>query len=215
LITTLATMQMVKGLTFLVSGGVAVGITSGAFLWLGTSSPLHVQTPVWLCLACFGFFGFLLARTTFGRNTLAVGGNEEAARLAGIAVTRLKIVIFTMQGVVAAFAGVVLAARMGSGQPKSSEGFELEVIAACVLGGVSLTGGVGRMSFVVAGVLIMGVVENAMDLWEVDPMWRYVVRGAVLLAAVLFDRYKQVRAEAVARRPAAAPPPAPGSERQP
>ena len=136
----------------------------------------------------------LLNRTTFGRNTLAIGGNEEAARLAGIAVPRTKIVVFAMQGLIAAFAGIVLAARMKSGQPKSSEGFELEVIAACVLGGVSLTGGVGRISFVIAGVLIMGIVQNAMSLLNVESFWQYGVRGTILLAAVLFDRFKQQRA---------------------
>jgi L-arabinose transport system permease protein len=152
-----------------------------------------VQTPVWLCAACFCLFGFLLDRTTFGRNTLAIGGNEEAAHLAGVPVVRLKVLIFTIQGIVAAFAGIVLASRMTSGQPKSSEGFELEVIAACVLGGVSLTGGVGRMSFVLAGVLIMGVVQNAMSLLNIDSFYQYVVRGAILLAAVTFDRLKQRR----------------------
>ena len=89
------------------------------------------------------------------------------------------------------FRDLLLAARMGSGQPKVGEGFELEVIAACVLGGVSLTGGVGRMSFVVAGVLIMGVVQNAMSLKNINFDWQYVVRGSVLMAAVLFDRLKQ------------------------
>jgi len=193
LITTLATMQMVKTLTFKVSEGKAIGVANPAFFWLGQSSFLGLQTPVWLCFACFLFFGFLLDRTTFGRNTLAIGGNEEAARLAGISVPRTKIIIFAMQGLIAAFAGIVLAGRMASGQPKSSEGFELEVIAACVLGGVSLTGGVGRISFVIAGVLIMGIVQNAMSLLNVESFWQYGVRGAILLAAVLFDRLKQRR----------------------
>jgi len=193
LITTLATMQMVKGFTFIVSGGRAVGVASDAFSALGLSRFLGVQTPVWICAASFCVFGFLLDRTTFGRNTLAIGGNEEAAHLAGVPVVRLKVLIFTIQGIVAAFAGIVLASRMTSGQPKSSEGFELEVIAACVLGGVSLTGGVGRMSFVLAGVLIMGVVQNAMSLLNIDSFYQYVVRGAILLAAVTFDRLKQRR----------------------
>jgi len=91
----------------------------------------------------------------------------------------------------AALAGVVLASRMTSGQPMSSQGFELEVISACVLGGVSLTGGVGTMSFVIAGVLIMGTVQNVMNLLNVPPFYQYVARGLILLAAVLFDRLKQ------------------------
>ena len=193
LITTLATMQIVRGLAYIVSGGKAVGVAREAFFVLGNTSFLWLPTPVWLCLACFLLFGFLLDRTTFGRNTLAIGGNPEAARLAGIRVDRVKIAIFAMQGLVAAFAGIVLASRMTSGQPMSSQGFELEVISACVLGGVSLTGGVGRMSFVIAGVLIMGIVQNAMNLENVAPFYQYVARGAILLGAVLFDRFRQRR----------------------
>jgi L-arabinose transport system permease protein len=106
-------------------------------------------------------------------------------------VNRVKITIFVMQGIVAALAGVILASRLTSGQPKSSEGLELQVISACVLGGVSLSGGVGKMSFVIAGVFIMGVVQNAMNLKQIDPFWQYVVSGAILLAAVMLDRLKQ------------------------
>jgi L-arabinose transport system permease protein len=204
LITTLATYQIVKGLAFIVSGGRSVGIVQEGFFALGNAAfPVvrdahgglifQVTTPVWICLACFLLFGFLLQRTTFGRNTLAIGGNEEAARLSGISVDRIKIIIFVMQGIVAALAGIVLASRLTSGQPNSSQGLELQVISACVLGGVSLTGGVGKMSFVIAGVFIMGVVQNAMNLRNVDPFYQYVVSGAILLAAVMLDRLKQRR----------------------
>jgi L-arabinose transport system permease protein len=204
LITTLATYQIVKGLAFIFSGGKSVGIKRQAFFALGNAAwpvvrDVHhrlifqLTTPVWICIGCFLFVGFLLQRTTFGRNTLAIGGNEEAARLAGIPVARIKILIFVMQGIIAALAGIVLASRMTSGQPKSSDGLELQVISACVLGGVSLTGGIGRMSFVIAGVFIMGVVQNAMNLKNVDPFYQYVVSGTILLLAVLFDRVKQVR----------------------
>ena len=103
----------------------------------------------------------------------------------------MKIAIFTLQGVLAAFAGIVLASRMTSGQPNASLGFELEVISACVLGGVSLTGGIGSMAFVIAGVLIMGIVQNAMNLLNVPTFYQYVARGLILLAAVLFDRWKR------------------------
>jgi L-arabinose transport system permease protein len=185
-------MQIVRGLAYIVSDGKAVGITRESFFDLGNSQFFGLPTPVWLCLTCFAVFGFLLESTTFGRNTLAIGGNEEAARLAGIAVDRLKIIIFTLQGALAAFAGIVLASRMTSGQPMSSQGFELEVISACVLGGVSLTGGIGSMSFVIAGVLIMGIVQNVMNLMNVAPFYQYVARGLILLGAVLFDRLKQI-----------------------
>lgn len=191
LITTLATMQIVRGLGFIISDGKAVGIAQEGFFALGNSSLLGVPTPVWIMVASFAGFGFVLNRTVFGRDTLAVGGNAEAAHLAGIPVARVKIVIFTLQGVMAAFAGIVLASRMTSGQPNASLGFELEVISACVLGGVSLTGGIGSMGFVIAGVLIMGIVQNAMNLLNVPTFYQYVARGLILLAAVLFDRWKR------------------------
>ena len=191
LITTLATMQIVRGLGFIISGGTAVGIGLEDFFGLGDSAFLGVPTPVWITVVCFAVFGFILNRTVFGRDTLAVGGNSEAAHLAGIAVTRVKIAIFTAQGVMAAFAGIVLSSRVTSGQPNTSQGFELEVISACVLGGVSLTGGVGSMAFVIAGVLIMGIVQNAMNLMNVATFYQYVARGLILLAAVLFDRWKR------------------------
>lgn len=191
LITTLATMQIVYGINFVLSRGELIGVLHPGFKVLGGTSLLGLELPVWICLGFFAIFGFLLDRTTFGRNTLAIGGNEEAARLAGIAVARTKIVIFALQGIVAAFAGIVLASQFYGGEPKVAAGLELQVISACVLGGVSLSGGVGRMSFVIAGVMIMGIVENSMNLLHVDPYWQNVVRGSILLAAVLFDRFKQ------------------------
>lgn len=193
LITTLATMQIVRGFGYIVSDYKAVGIVKEDFFVLGQSRFLGVDTPIWITIACFLVFGFILNRTVFGRDTLAVGGNLEAAHLAGIAVDRVKIAIFTAQGVMAAFAGLVLASRMTSGQPNTSQGFELDVISACVLGGVSLTGGIGSMGFVVAGVLIMGIVQNAMNLLNIAPGYQYVARGGILLAAVLFDRWKRRR----------------------
>jgi len=129
----------------------------------------------------------------FGRNALAIGGNREAARLAGIAVTRTKMVIFTLQGLVAGAAGVIVAAKMQLAHPRPMEGFSLNVISACVLGGVSLSGGVGTMTGAVVGVLIMGTVENAMDLLNIEYFYKYVIRGSILLAAVLFDQLKQRR----------------------
>jgi L-arabinose transport system permease protein len=193
LITTLATMQIVRGFAFIVSQGKSVSIAHERFFALGSTNLAGLSLPVWLCALFFLVFGVLLSRTVFGRDTLAIGGNEEAARLAGIPVVRTKIAIFVLQGLVAAFAGIVLAARMTSGQPKVAEGLELEVISACVLGGVSLTGGVGSMGAVIAGVLIMGIVQNAMNLLNVEPFWQYVARGMILLGAVLFDRLRQRR----------------------
>jgi L-arabinose transport system permease protein len=194
LIATLASMQIVRGLGFIVSGGSAVGIRNDAFFALGLGTFLSVPNPVWITLGCFVVFGVLLNWTTFGPNTLAIGGNREAARLAGIAVERTKIVIFALQGLMAGLAGVVLASRITSGQPNTSYGFALDVISACVLGGVSLSGGVGTIQGVIIGVLIMGTVQNAMNLMNVPTFYQYVARGAILLAAVLFDQLRRRRA---------------------
>lgn len=193
LITTLATMQIVRGLGYIACGGVSVGIREPSFFVLGNSRLWGIPTPVWITLASFCVFGFILTWTPFGRNVLAIGGNEQAARLAGIRVDRTKIIIFVVQGLMSGFAGVVLAARMTSGQPMTSQGFALEVISACVLGGVSLTGGIGTMTGTIVGVLIMGTVQNAMNLLNIETFFQYVARGVILLGAVLFDQLKQSR----------------------
>lgn len=191
LITTLATMQIVRGLGFIISGGSAIGIAKERFFALGMGSLFHLPNPVWITILCFAVFGIALNKTAFGRATLAIGGSKEAARLAGIPVARVKIVIFTLQGLMAGLAGVILASRMTSGQPNTSVGFSLDVISACVLGGVSLSGGVGTMTGTIVGVLIMGTVQNAMNLENVPTFYQYVARGGILLAAVLFDQFKQ------------------------
>jgi L-arabinose transport system permease protein len=190
LIATLATMLMVRGLAFIVSHGQAVGIANETFMSFGDVRPFGVPLPVVVTGLCFVVFGVLLNHTVFGRNTLAVGGNPEAARLAGVRVERLRIWIFLLQGVVTALAGLILASRITSGQPNSAQGFELDVISACVLGGVSLQGGKARIFGVLVGVLVMGTVENVMNLLDVDAFYQYLVRGVILLAAVLLDQLK-------------------------
>lgn len=190
LIATLATMLMVRGLAFIASKGQAVGIADESFFAFGDTVVLGLPLPIWMTVVCFIVFGVLLNHTVFGRNTLAIGGNPEAARLAGVRVERLRVWIFLLQGVVAALAGLILSARITSGQPNAATGFELDVISACVLGGVSLAGGKARIFGVVIGVLIMGTVENVMNLLNVDAFYQYLVRGLILLAAVLLDQLK-------------------------
>lgn len=190
LITTLATMEIVRGLGFIVSHGQAVGVSSDTFIALGGLAMFGISLPIWVTLACFIVFGVLLNQTVYGRNTLAIGGNPEASRLAGINVERTRVWIFLIQGAVTALAGVILASRITSGQPNAAQGFELNVISACVLGGVSLLGGRATISGVVIGVLIMGTVENVMNLLNIDAFYQYLVRGAILLAAVLLDQLK-------------------------
>jgi L-arabinose transport system permease protein len=190
LITTLATMEMVRGLAFIASHGQAVGVSNADFIYFAGSSFLGISMPIWMTLACFIVFGFLLNSTVYGRNTLAIGGNPEAARLAGIHVERMRVVIFLVQGVIAGLAGVILASRITSGQPNSAQGFELNVISACVLGGVSLKGGSATISGVIVGVCILGTAENVMNLLNIDAFYQYLVRGAILLAAVVVDQQR-------------------------
>lgn len=191
LIVTLATMEIVRGLAFLVSGGEAVSIPAAQFYALGSGTFLGVNWPIWIMLATFAAAGFVLNATVFGRNVLAIGGNAEAARLAGVPVDRVRVTVFALQGLVAALAGIVLASRVTSGQPNTSQGLELAVISACVLGGVSLTGGVATIVGVIVGVLIMGAAQNALNLLDVPTFYQFVVRGGILLAAVILDRLRQ------------------------
>lgn len=191
LIVTLATMEIVRGLAFLVSGGESVAIPAQDFYALGSGSLLGISYPIWAMLGSFALFGFVLNRTVFGRNILAIGGNPEAARLSGVPVLRTRVTVFMLQGLVAGLAGIILAARITSGQPNTSMGLELAVISACVLGGVSLSGGVGTIAGVIIGVLIMGAAQNALNLLNVPTFYQYVVRGGILLLAVIADRMRQ------------------------
>lgn len=191
LIVTLATQMIFRGMAFILSGGRAVGIREAGFFKLGNSMIFGIPTPIWIIIISFIIFGILLNNTVFGKNTLAIGGNTKAARLAGINVDFTKITIFTLQGFMAGFAGVILASRMTSGQPNAAQGLELDVISACVLGGVSLNGGIATMSGVIVGVLIMGMISNVLNLLNVPTFYQYVVRGAVLLIAIYLDKLKQ------------------------
>lgn len=190
LITTLATMQIVRGLALISSDGRAVGINDPSFYQLALSKFFGVPTPIWVMLALFVIFGFVLNRTVFGKNTLAIGGNPEASRLAGVNVTSMRVWIFGLQGLVCAIAGILLASRITSGQPNAATGLELSVISACVLGGVSLAGGRAAMLGVIVGVLIMGIAENVMNLLNIQAFYQYVVRGLILLIAVLLDNLR-------------------------
>ncbi|MDK4717344.1 MULTISPECIES: L-arabinose ABC transporter permease AraH [unclassified Rhizobium] len=190
LITTLATMQIVRGLALIASDGRAVGINDPAFYQLALSRFLTVPTPIWIMVLLFIIFGFTLNRTVFGKNTLAIGGNPEASRLAGVNVVNMRIWIFALQGLVCAIAGILLASRITSGQPNAATGLELSVISACVLGGVSLAGGRAAMTGVIVGVLIMGIAENVMNLLNIQAFYQYLVRGCILLLAVLLDNLR-------------------------
>jgi len=197
LITTLATMQIVRGMALISSDGRAVGINDPAFFNIALSKFLGIPTPIWVLAALFLVFWFVLNRTVFGKNILAIGGNPEASRLAGVKVDRMRIYVFALQGLTCAIAGILLASRITSGQPNSAVGLELAVISACVLGGVSLSGGRATMSGVIVGVMIMGIAENAMNLLNIPAFYQYIVRGVILLLAVLLDN---LRSSALGRR---------------
>lgn len=193
LITTLAMAQMVRGFTFIVCGGQARTIGNANFFSLGNGNFFGIPNPILISILCFGVFGILINKTTYGKDSLAIGGNIEAAHLAGINVDRIKIIIFMVQGLMAGFAGVVLASRMTSGQPNAALGFSLDVISACVLGGVSLKGGIAPIKGVIVGVLIMGTVQDAMNLMNIPTFYQYIARGGILIIAVTIDQIKQER----------------------
>ncbi|MBB4566662.1 MULTISPECIES: L-arabinose ABC transporter permease AraH [Rhizobium] len=197
LIATLATMQIVRGLALIASDGRAVGINDPNFYQLALSTFLGIPTPIWIMVILFILFGFVLNRTTFGKNTLAIGGNPEASRLAGVNVATMRIWIFTLQGFICAIAGILLSSRITSGQPNAAIGLELLVISACVLGGVSLAGGRASMSGVIVGVLIMGIAQNVMNLLNIPAFYQYLVLGSILLIAVTLDN---IRSAAAGRR---------------
>lgn len=191
LIVTLAMMEVVRGFAFLASGGESVAIGLQGFYELGSGGLFGLSWPIWSMIGSFIVFGVMLKATVFGRNILAIGGNPEAARLAGVPITRVRIMVFTLQGLVAGLAGIILAARITSGQPNTSVGLELAVISACVLGGVSLSGGLATIGGVIIGVFIMGTAQNALNLLNVPTFYQYVVRGGILLLAVVADRLRQ------------------------
>jgi len=190
LIATLATLQIVRGLALIASNGRAVGVNDPGFYAIAQTAVLGVPAPIWVMLLCLAGFGFALNRTVFGRNVLAVGGNPDATRLAGVDVVGTRIWIFAIQGVMCGIAGVLLASRITSGQPNAATGLELSVISACVLGGVSLAGGRAAISGVIVGVLILGIAENAMNLLNIQAFYQYLVRGVILLLAVMLDNLR-------------------------
>ena len=181
-------MQIVRGLAYIISDGKAVGIEDERFFTLGYANWLGLPAPIWLTVACLILFGFLLNRTTFGRNTLAIGGNEEAARVIGWPLVMRDARIIPAAAETRPESTKIMILVRTTGTPASRAASSLP---PCVLGGVSLKGGIGKISYVVAGILILGTVENAMNLLNISPFSQYVVRGLILLAAVIFDRYKQ------------------------
>ncbi|KPC49666.1 ABC transporter permease [Amantichitinum ursilacus] len=189
-IATLATMTVLRGLCMVFSHGSPIaGFSSDFFSMLGGGYVAGlIPVPVVGMLVMFAVFWFVLKKTVFGRHVYAVGGNEESARLSGVKVDRIKLWVYTLSGAMSALAGVVLTSRLNSAQPNAGAGYELDAIAAVVLGGTSLTGGRGWIFGTLVGALLIGVLNNGLNLLEVSSFYQQVIKGAVILLAVLIDR---------------------------
>ncbi|MEN3032760.1 ABC transporter permease [Chromobacterium amazonense] len=189
-IATLASMTILRGLALVFSNGSPItGFDSELFSMLGGGYVAGlVPVPVVWMLILFAGFWFLLKKTVFGRHVYATGGNEEAARLSGVKVDRVKLWVYTSSGAMAAMAGVVLTSRLNSAQPTAGTGYELDAIAAVVLGGTSLSGGRGWIFGTLIGALLIGVLNNGLNLLGVSSFYQQVIKGAVILLAVLLDR---------------------------
>lgn len=191
-IATLATMTIYRGLTLVYTDGRPIsGLgDSQTFQLLGKGYFFGIPIPVVTMIVSFGILYFILKKTTFGRRVYAVGGNEEASILSGINTDRIKIYVYSLLGLLAALASLILTSRLNSAQPTAGEMFELDAIAAVVLGGTSLTGGRGWIVGTLIGALIIGVLNNGLNLMGVPSFFQQVVKGAVILLAVLLDRKK-------------------------
>lgn len=193
LIATFATQTIFKGVSYLICGGTPIFGFDEKFKILGQGYIGPVPVPVILMAICFAVGSFILNKTYFGRYFYAVGGNEEASRLSGIRVGRVKYLIYGLSGFFAGLAGVVLLSRTNSGQPQAGDGKEFDVITCVVLGGVSVSGGYGKLSNVVAGVLIIGALDNGMILMNVSSYIQMVIKGIILALAVGFDCIQKKR----------------------
>ncbi|MEM7396108.1 MAG: ABC transporter permease, partial [Verrucomicrobiota bacterium] len=161
------------------------------FFLLGAGKTMGVPNPVWLMLMLYAIAHVVMSRMTFGRYIYAIGGNEEAARLSGVPVKRVLLGVYTICGALAGLGGIVLSSQLAAGDPKFGPMYELEVIAAVVVGGTSLMGGEGKIFGTLIGAFIIAVIKNGMNLTDVDPFNQKIVLGAVLLAAVLIDTLKR------------------------
>ncbi|PID14157.1 ribose ABC transporter permease [Sporosarcina sp. P34] len=191
-IATLATMTIFRGLTLVYTEGRPISGLGDSFTFqmLGKGYILGIPVPVITMAISFAVLYFILKKTTFGRRVYAVGGNEEASRLSGINVDRVKIYVYSLAGGLTAIAALILTSRLNSAQPTAGNMFELDAIAAVVLGGTSLTGGRGWIVGTLIGALIIGVLNNGLNLIGVSSFFQQVVKGAVILIAVLLDRKK-------------------------
>lgn len=186
-IVTVATMGIFRGIAYIVTDGTPIMIKSEAFLALGNGEFLYIPIPIWILLVLLIVNHFILSKTTFGRKIYITGGNKEAAIHSGINVSALKIKVFMITAMMAGISGMILASRLYSGQPNAALSYELDAIAAAVLGGTSLNGGYGTVIGTMIGALTIGVINNGMNLMNVPYFYQMVVKGLVILIAVYVD----------------------------
>jgi len=197
MITTLAMMISLRGVVYLITGGMPVyGIPEGfKVLGQGSIGPLPISTIIMVLVFILGYI--ILERTPFGRQIYGIGGSVETARLSGVNVKRVIYKMYMLVGLLGALAGLILTSRVNSGQPSSGDGYEMDIITAVVLGGVSVSGGEGKLFKVIIGVIFMGVLANGMMMMNINEYWQRVVKGLVLLAAVAVDIRAKNKAKAV------------------
>lgn len=191
-IATLATMTIFRGLTLVITDGNPITDLGDSYLFqlFGKGYFFGTPVPAVTMIIVFIVLAIILQKTTFGRHTYAIGGNEVASKISGIKVNKVKILIYGISGLMSALAGAILTSRLNSAQPTAGTSYELDAIAAVVLGGTSLTGGKGRIVGTLIGVLIIGVLNNGLNLLGVSSFYQQVVKGIVILIAVLIDRKK-------------------------
>lgn len=193
IIATLATMTIIRGFAFILTGGVSLYGVPSEFQWLGRSYLFGrtIPIPVIVMIIVFVLCYLGLNRMFIGRHVYAIGGNEEAARLSGIPVENVKRFVYIVGGATAGLSGIILASRLGAGQAGAGTGFELDVITAVILGGVSIEGGQGKLQGTLLGVLIIGILSNGLTLLNVEPFYQLVIKGVALLLAVSLDRLRK------------------------
>ncbi len=192
-IVTLAMMQIARGAAYIYSNGQPIRAMIPDYQIIGTGYLGPIPYPVIYMVVFLIICVVLLSKTRFGRHVYAVGGNDKAAIFSGVNVARTKMMVYTMSGFLAAFTGVVLCARMASGQPTAGQSFEMDAIAATVLGGTSMSGGVGKIGSTMIGVLIIGVLNNGLNLLGLNSFWQQIAKGIVILLAVYVDMLKKRR----------------------
>jgi ribose transport system permease protein len=187
-VATLGMLSVGRGLTMLWTGGYPITGLGPGFGAIGNGMFLGVPVPVWISAGLAALFVVVTRKMRFGRYVYAIGGNERAAVLSGLPVARVKLMSYTLCGILAGVAGLIVTSRLDSAQPNAGLGYELDSIAAVVIGGTSLSGGWGSVLGTVLGCLIIGVLNNGLFLLDVSPFWQQVVKGLVIIAAVAADR---------------------------